>query len=180
MANGIRIYVASLSDYNAGILHGEWIEVSDVETMQGEINKMLAGSPTAKQEGQPAEEWAIHDYEGFGDIRLSEYEDLEGLAQLAEGIEEHGDAFLAWVAHSPKDNRDPSNFEDAFLGEWGSMGEYAEDYWEQSGDKPQAPQENWWHPANYIAWEDMGKDLELNGDVWTAPAPRGVWVFSNS
>jgi antirestriction protein len=69
-----RLYVASLSDYNAGILHGEWIDVTDEGAMREGISAMLASSPTAKQEGLPAEEWAIHDYEGFGELRLSEYE----------------------------------------------------------------------------------------------------------
>ena len=36
-----RIYVASLSDYNNGILHGRWIEaVDDPEAMQDEIDAM--------------------------------------------------------------------------------------------------------------------------------------------
>ena len=54
-----RIYVASLSDYNAGILHGEWVSFDDFSSA-GEvweaIRAMLADSPTAKAEGVPAEE----------------------------------------------------------------------------------------------------------------------------
>lgn len=41
----MRIYVASLSDYNNGHLHGRWIEaVSDVETMQAQVSDMLRKS----------------------------------------------------------------------------------------------------------------------------------------
>src|SRR5436189_4774564 len=57
-----RIYAATLSDYNAGRLHGAWIDADqDPEELQAEIDAMLAKS------AEPvAEEWAIHDYEGFG------------------------------------------------------------------------------------------------------------------
>ena len=39
-----QIYVASLSDYNAGILHGKWITIEDkdIDDIQDEINQILA------------------------------------------------------------------------------------------------------------------------------------------
>ena len=46
-----RIYVASLSDYNAGILHGTWIDfaqLTDLDDLRAAIAAMLATSPTAK------------------------------------------------------------------------------------------------------------------------------------
>jgi antirestriction protein len=60
------IYVASLSDYNAGRLHGRWIDAAvEVEQVVEEIEAILAES---KEE--IAEEWAVHDcqpqrYAGF-------------------------------------------------------------------------------------------------------------------
>jgi antirestriction protein len=61
-----RIYVASLSDYNAGRLHGRWIDAAQgVEAVEAEIVDMLGESRQLV-----AEEWAIHDYDDFGDIRL--------------------------------------------------------------------------------------------------------------
>lgn len=56
-----RIYVACLASYNAGILHGRWIDATDAEVIHEGIEDMLSES----QEPIP-EEWAIHDYEGFG------------------------------------------------------------------------------------------------------------------
>jgi antirestriction protein len=175
-----RIYAASLSDYNAGILHGAWVDVSDAATMWDEISAMLAESPTAKEEGLRAEEFAIHDYEGFGELHLSEYEGLDAICAIAEGVAEHGDAFLSWAASETSRQDDVDGFEDAFNGEWDCLADYVQDYWEQSGDMPEAPRNAWWHPANYIDWERMAHDLEISGDVWTAPAGHGkVWVFSN-
>lgn len=76
------IYVASLSDYNAGILHGVWIDFDDYyneEQILDAIYDMLSCSPLAKKEGRKAEEWAIHDYEGFGGIEIDEGETIEDL-----------------------------------------------------------------------------------------------------
>lgn len=56
-----RIYVACLAAYNNGILYGKWIDADqDADSIRLEIQIMLAGSPVPR-----AEEWAIHDYEGF-------------------------------------------------------------------------------------------------------------------
>jgi antirestriction protein len=175
-----RVYVASLCDYNAGVLFGAWIDASDPATMQAEIAAMLAESPTAKVEGREAEEYAIHDHEGFDGVRVSEYADLYTLCTIAEGVREHGDAFLAWVANAPNDNTDKDDFEDDFRGEYDSLADYVQEYWEESGQMPKAPDGQWWSPANYIDWERMANDLEMSGDVWTADAPGGkVWVFES-
>ena len=47
------IYLASLYDYNAGILHGVWIDFDtclNVGEVWEAIRAMLAASPTAKRE----------------------------------------------------------------------------------------------------------------------------------
>lgn len=55
-----------------------------VNDIYDQINTMLAKSSI-----ENAEEWAIHDYEDFGEIRLSEYEDLETIVKYAEFIIDH-------------------------------------------------------------------------------------------
>jgi antirestriction protein len=73
-----RIYVASLSDYNAARLHGRWIDATqDREAILAEIQTMLAESPEAI-----AEEFAIHDFDDFGGIRLGEWEDVDHVCEL--------------------------------------------------------------------------------------------------
>src|SRR5579863_1356558 len=84
-----KIYVACLAAYNNGHLHGEWIEANQgAEAIHEQIREILAKSPIAG-----AEEWAIHDYEGFCGLRLSEYEDIASVAQMAAMIGEHGEAW---------------------------------------------------------------------------------------
>lgn len=189
--NECRIYVASLSDYNAGILHGRWIDATQgVEAIRAEIAEMLRESkypnvtvkhPETGADVPSAEEYAIHDYE-LGGLKIGEYESLETVAALAEAIEEHGAAFVAWHNNAPDYNTDADDFQEQYLGEWDSLADYAENYWNECGefDADKLSGDNWWHPARYIDWEAMGRDLQLNGDVWTAEAEGGrIYVFSN-
>ena len=82
-----KIYVACLAAYNSGFLHGEWIDIAkNLEEIQDGIQKMLALSPI-----KGAEEWAIHDFEGFGEYRLSEYESINHVVEIAEFIAENGE-----------------------------------------------------------------------------------------
>jgi len=125
-----RVYVACLAAYNNGCLHGAWIDADQpADELHEAVQRMLAASPEPG-----AEEWAIHDFEGFGELRLGEYESLERVAAIAAGIAEHGEAFTSWLSYdSDRDPVDTSAFEDAYLGEWDSLRAYAEDYAEQTG-----------------------------------------------
>jgi antirestriction protein len=87
-----RIYVACLAAYNNGQLHGQWIDASQsADDIYTQIASVLKSSP---QVG--AEEWAVHDYEGFGGIHMNEWPDIERVAALARLIEDHGGAFALW------------------------------------------------------------------------------------
>ncbi|GGX08018.1 antirestriction protein ArdA [Streptomyces noursei] len=74
-----QIYAACLAAYNNGILHGEWIDATqDPDSIGHEIQLMLERSPIPG-----AEEFAIHDYDGFGGLPLGEYESLSDLHAIA-------------------------------------------------------------------------------------------------
>lgn len=79
----MRVYIASLADYVAGILHGEWVDVEnpDVDEINEAIAKILKTSPTPG-----AEEFAIHDYELPHGIQIGEYMSIEELVDLVERI----------------------------------------------------------------------------------------------
>jgi antirestriction protein/transcriptional regulator with XRE-family HTH domain len=120
-----RIYVASLSDYNAGRLHGSFIRADQpADEIHEAIKAMLARSPESG-----AEEWAIHDYDGFYGLHLSEYESIEHVVTIGQGIAEHGPAFAAWAGllGSGQWDEDLHRFEDCYRGEWTSLTAYAED-----------------------------------------------------
>lgn len=117
-----RIYVACLSAYNKGTLHGEWIDADqDSDNLLLDIQQMLAASPEWK-----AEEWVIHDYEGFGRLRLDEAESLVRISAIAAGIVAHGEAFSVWLVDDPsRDPQRPERFLSEYRGEWRSVQDYA-------------------------------------------------------
>jgi antirestriction protein len=149
-----QLYVASLADYNNGRLHGTWIDADpDPEVMQEAIDSMLAESPTQRDGEGIAEEWAIHDYQGFGGLRLGEYEALSTIARIAAGIDVHGPAFTAWAEHvGLSDTEQLNEFADRYQGEWESVEAFAENMLDEGGaqdiiDKAPSLPATWRYPA---------------------------------
>jgi len=153
----IRIYVACLASYNAGILHGTWIDVSgDVDDMQEQINDMLTAS---RQED--AEEWAIHDYEA--PFSIDEWESLDDLARIADLYDEHSDVFLAALefcacgAYTKEHVEDAERLVENFAGIYEDWSDMAYEYVDQGlfGDIPDNIQ-------NYLDYERLGRDLSFD------------------
>ena len=103
------IYVASLADYNNGVLHGAWIDAArEPSDIQADINAMLARSREPN-----AEEFAIFDYNQFGRCRIHENDPIDLVARIARGIREHGYAFAAWAdVHEDDRNKRLERFDD--------------------------------------------------------------------
>jgi antirestriction protein len=189
-----RVYVASLSDYNGGTLHGVWIDAKQsAEAIQAEVDAMLENSPEAQRYGTPAEEWAIHDYEGFGPIRLGEWESFEVISSLAHSLDQHGDAFAAYVAMEGLSGLEEDlggAFTEAYQGHYDDVADYAFRLAEDLGTMSRYQRDDYsmfqppddltteW-PFTCIDWERAGRELVLGGDIWTAEAPCGVYVFNN-
>lgn len=104
-----RVWIGSLADYNNGVLHGDWADaaVDDAELIAA-AQAILA---TSEQPG--AEEYAIFDYDDFGDFRPEQYEQLSLVAKVARGIQEHGDAYAAWAQLHDADSDMHDAFEDS-------------------------------------------------------------------
>ena len=164
-----RIYVACLASYNAGILHGRWIDADqDTDHMWGELIAILEASPK-----RDAEEWAIHDSEGFPDGIIKECTGIERVTDLAAFLDEHGELGEEVLANFLGDLDEAREaIEDNYAGEYRSLGEFAEEIETDAGtDVPD-------RLINYIDWDAMGRDLELGGDVWTLDGDGGsVHVF---
>ncbi|GGM39423.1 antirestriction protein [Longimycelium tulufanense] len=125
-----QIYIASLADYTDGYLHGEWVDADqDVDSIRSDIERMLKASRFRDAE------YAIHDYDGFYGLLLDEWESLDHVSAIGQGIAQHGPAFAAYVhvlsnnagGVSRIDLDDLSKFEDRARGEWNSFRDYAED-----------------------------------------------------
>ncbi len=151
-----RIYAASLADYNNGNLHGRWIDANqDPNDIHAEIGDML---DTSKIPG--AEEWAIHDYEGFGSFRLSEYESIDTVARIAQGIAEHGTVFTHWVDHVGTTDTDSlDHFDEHYLGTWDNLSDYAEQLLDDLGVDLDHLVPGWLSPYVSIDYEQLGNDI---------------------
>lgn len=125
-----RIYVASLSDYNAGRLHGTWIHADDdPDDIHTAIAEMLSNSIEAG-----AEEYAIHDFDGFGAYQPHEYEPIDTVAKIARGIRDHGAAYAHWASHVGTSDPDAlDTFEDNYFGRWDSMVAFVEELLDDFG-----------------------------------------------
>ncbi len=170
-----RIYVASLSDYNAARLHGAWINANqDAEDLHAAIQHMLERSR------EPiAEEWAIHDYEGFGPLHLSEYESIEHVSEIAQGIAEHGIAFAHWADYLESSNWEHlGNFEDNYIGNWRSKTEFAESFLEDTGIDIDSLVDE--HLQSYVTFDLDAYARDLSYDFHIAEDNDGVYVFENT
>lgn len=173
--NGPRIYVRCLAAYNNGILHGEWINANQpAEDIEAEVTAMLAKSPIPL-----AEEWAIHDFEGFEGWKLEEWTSFAAVSAVASLIESHGEAFAAWLDHTGMDvtKHDTDElrelFEEQYRGKYESEKAFAMEVGDEYG-------ENWVVTAlgafevpekvtYYLDWDAIARDLFIDC-YWSAQA----------
>lgn len=174
--NTPRIWVASLSDYNAGHLHGAWIDAArEPEEIWEEVNTMLAAST------QPgAEEIGIFDHDGFSGVNVSEWESIEMISRLAQGIVRWGRPFAAWVNYldRPEWEEKLEAFEDHFAGAWESVEAYALDYLDACGvDPDELPIAEHLQPYVTLDLEALARDL--TDDKYVARESDGtVYLFT--
>lgn len=164
-----RVYVASLSDYNAARLHGAWIDADQpAEDILAEVKEMLAASPEPG-----AEEWAIHDHEGFCGIRIHEYESFETVARVAALLKEHGDAFIACYTYECDLVRAEQVLRNGYLGCFDSLADYGEEYWRNAGWLEGIPEDR----QGYIDFEDWADDERLSGEIYVREVNGKLYIF---
>lgn len=176
-----QIWVGSLSDYNNGILYGEWLDAGrEPDEIHADITRILAGSPTAAETGQPAEEWAIFDFDNFGSARIHEHDQIELVSRIARGIDEHGLAFAAWADVCDDDRDMLDGFADAYLGHYDSVETYAEQLVGDLGYEQTLDQAIPDSMRSYVKvdTEGLARDMKLGGDIHVVAADDGgVWIF---
>lgn len=168
MTNEIKIYVADLAAYNNGHLHGVWIDATlELEDMQEQVDAMLATSPVAN-----AEEYAIHDHEGYEGYSLGEYEGLESAHEIALFIEEYPEFGAALLSHFGGDLEDAKKAaQDSYCGTHSSLADYAQELTEETTEIPESLR-------NYIDYQAMACDM--TGEVFTIETgPWRVHIFWN-
>lgn len=171
-----RIYVACLASYNNGSLHGAWIDCDgkDSDDIRTEVSAMLRASPypnvTVEHEGKDvpsAEEWAIHDHEGFNGL-IGEYTSFDDVAQIAEALS--GDdaiGFAYLVDHLNMDVSDAIDQADDVTIHQSDAMDLAKDYAESLVDDCYSQEiESLPDLIKYnIDYEGIAHDLKQGGDI---------------
>ena len=154
--NTPKIYIACLAAYNNGRLHGTWIDATDdLDAILDQVKTMLANSPE-----QDAEEYAIHDYDGFEGYYVSEGEFLSKVHDIACFIVEHGELGGQLLDRFNGDlDQTQTALEDYYVGEYSSVADFAQELTEETTDIPD-------NLVYYIDYGAMARDLEIN-DVFT-------------
>lgn len=150
-----RIYLACLAAYNGGRLHGAWIAADRGEDHIWEnLRVMLSASPEPE-----AEEWAIHDYEGFEGCYLPESASFKTVCDLAEFINAHGEVGAKVYDYFSNDLDEARSAFDAYAGEYNCAAEFAEQLHDEIGTEIPAS-------LQYcIDWESLARDMEINGEI---------------
>ena len=84
----------------------------------------------------------------------------DDVKELPDGVDESmRGAWQAWLAEGMDEDADA--FADSYAGEWLNIEEYAEDFISSCYTIP-----DW--VEGYIDYEQMTRDWEICGDIWTA------------
>jgi len=187
-----RFYAACLASYNAGTLHGAWVDASDdVDAMQEEIDAMLRASPhpnvmvedpATGEEVPSAEEYAIHDYDGLPSS-LGEHPGLDYIAAYVELLETAEDrdipedvvAELVEGSDLAGIDRAKDAIDDDYQGKFDSLEDWAEYIEDETGGLSEVPE----RLRGYIDFAAIGRDAEIGGDIRAIRSGGSLYVFWN-
>jgi len=150
------IYVACLAAYNDAILHGTWIDATlSPDAIREAIRSMLKASPIKE-----AEEFAIHDYDNFHSLQLSEWENIDDVHAYATFIAEHGLLGAELLVYTGSIDHAEAIISDGYTGCYESVADFAQELTEDTTNIPQ-------NLSYYIDYERMARDMELSGEIFT-------------
>ena len=157
-----RIYVADLADYNAGRLRGVWITLNDFVLGYEVLEAIADFLATADEPGH--EEWAVHDYDGewLGPLasQLGEWPDMDELVDLADRLDEYGQAFADYVENVGLDSASEDDFTDSYCGQYDSGADYAAELADELGVGGGLEQ-SW--PFTCVDWDQAWRELTYDG-----------------
>lgn len=129
----MRVLIADVSAHDNGEMNETWLDpLSGPEQMNEDIAALLAKGPF-----QPAEEWEVIAYEGMPD--LGPHPQVGEIAEIAEAVEEYGDAMRAFVEWTGDREFLVNKFNDAYIGVFDSHAEFAEYYLNEYGRIEEVP-----------------------------------------
>ena len=119
-------------------------------------------------------------YQNFAGISLLEYESIERVSSIAIAIEELGKAFALYIDCLGFDDIEEavSSFEDNYCGCFESAEDYAQDYYEQTGQLDAIVRAGL--NSYYINWKSIAHDWQCSGDLLFLEESRSeIHIFHN-
>ena len=164
----IKIYVASLEQYNSGRMVGDWITPTDYLSFEKFNNAIQVAT-------EYADEVAVHDYDGID--MSNEYPDFEDLYYFCQALEDSwldNEVIIAYAEDTGKelDNELIADAENNYVGTFNDFQEYADDYADElmhSADD---------FLKSYFDYESFARDLEYDYMVCDV-SNYNVAVFTN-
>ncbi|UJF36553.1 antirestriction protein ArdA [Paenibacillus hexagrammi] len=188
----INIYVANLGKYNEGELVGDWISLP---ATQDELNELFVKIKLGyfDEDGEYQhgftefdpqyghdffyEEFAIHDYEA--PFKINEYDSIDKLNEYAEALvnadidEDVFEAICDCTSTMEEALEVISNEDYRIWDECNDMSDVAYYYYEETGLMTEIPSAI----QNYIDWDAVGRDMEIEGNYARAGHKVYVEVF---
>ena len=161
----LSVWIGNLGDYNAGILRGDWFDLSDYD-----LDELTEIVNELTNDGR--NDYFIADSVSSYGVEVGEYESLESLYekydivndiidQYGEDAESVIDAFTNMIS---SDLNDISNYEFYFYSDCYNMADVAFEYLDQTGGLDEMPE----HLRNYFDYEACGRDMEIEGRFYYA------------
>ena len=172
----IKIYVASLEQYNSGRMVGDWITPTDYLSFEKFWNAIQIAT-------EYAEEVAVHDYDGINLNNEYPYqEEFENLYYFCQALKDSWldeEVILAYAEYTgvkpfidELDNELIANAENNYVGTFNSFQEYADDY--ADGQLHNTDD----FLKSYFDYESFARDLEYDYMVCDV-SNYNVAVFTN-
>ena len=147
------VYCGTYGKYNEGSIRGAWI---DLTLVKNEEEFYTICRELHQDEQDP--EFMFQDWQSIPDRYISEsginsdyFDYLETIANMSETMAEAYECFI-------NDGHDANKFEDAYMGEYDSEQDYAEQLLEETGEINEIPQ----HLRYYFDYEAYARDLFIN------------------
>lgn len=159
----LRIYLTNLGKYNEGELVGEWV---DLPVSEEELEKVFERIGINEE----YEEFFITDYETDIDgVTVGEYDNLEELNELAEELEEVGEAEKKAIQAMLLDGYEfnealekANNGDFTIYYDCDNMTDVAYEVVEQCGYLQNVPEQ----VSRYFDYEAFGRDLDIEGKFY--------------
>ena len=166
-----KIYIACLSSYSAGILHGVWLDADlPLDKLRSKIDEILRLSTIPN-----AEEWDVHDTSDFDGVDI-QAASLGEIGQIADFIRTYGrlGAEILKTVRYESDYVDRAHdlMEECYQGSYDSAEDFARDLIDACGDIPELL-------MSYMDYELIARDLLLS-DYFAIEVDHKVHVFNRA